>query len=311
MKLRLLALALISASLVAPLGVVAQSAANASHSQASSLKPVAEVEGISEYRLPNGLRLLLAPDASKPTTTVNMTYLVGSRHESYGETGMAHLLEHMLFKGAGNRKNIKDDLTKLGASYNGTTTADRTNYFETVDPDPKKIDELIRIEADRFIRAKFTAQDLATEMTVVRNELENSEREPAQLVMSALARNSFNWHGYARSTIGARSDIEATTFQSLQNFHRKHYRPDNAALIISGSFDPGRVLALASELFSVAKNPSLAKPANHTVDTPQSATNKSELYLSKATTVVASAWKLPSLKQRDVHALDLDRKSVV
>ena len=265
----------------------------------------AEAAGISSYRLSNGFKIILIPFPSASNTRVELLVKSGSKFEGYGETGMAHLLEHMLFKGAGNRKNIKDDLTKLGASYNGTTTADRTNYFETVDPDPKKIDELIRIEADRFIRAKFTAQDLATEMTVVRNELENSEREPAQLVMSALARNSFNWHGYARSTIGARSDIEATTFQSLQNFHRKHYRPDNAALIISGSFDPGRVLALASELFSVAKNPSLAKPANHTVDTPQSATNKSELYLSKATTVVASAWKLPSLKQRDVHALDL------
>ncbi|MFY7904601.1 MAG: M16 family metallopeptidase [Burkholderiaceae bacterium] len=265
----------------------------------------AEAAGISSYRLSNGFKIILIPFPSASNTRVELLVKSGSKFEGYGETGMAHLLEHMLFKGAGNRKNIKDDLTKLGASYNGTTTADRTNYFETVDPDPKKIDELIRLEADRFIRAKFTAKDLATEMTVVRNELENSEREPAQLVMSALARNTFNWHGYARSTIGARSDIEATTFQSLQNFHRKHYRPDNAALIISGSFDQGRVLALASELFSVAKNPPIDKPANHTVDTPQSATNKSELYLSKATTVVASAWKLPSLKQRDVHALDL------
>jgi zinc protease len=261
--------------------------------------------GISSYRLNNGFKIILIPFSSASNTRVELLVKSGSKFEGYGETGMAHLLEHMLFKGAGNRKNIKDDLTKLGASYNGTTTVDRTNYFETVDPDPKKIDELIRIEADRFIRARFTAKDLSTEMTVVRNELENSEREPAQLVMSSLARNSFNWHGYARSTIGARSDIEATTFQALQNFHRKHYRPDNAVLIISGSFDKGRVLALASELFSVAKNPSLVKPANYTVDTPQSATNRSELYLAKATTLVASAWKLPGLKQRDVHALDL------
>lgn len=265
----------------------------------------AEAAGISSYRLSNGFKIILIPFPSASNTRVELLVKSGSKFEGYGETGMAHLLEHMLFKGAGQRQNIKDDLTKLGASYNGTTTSDRTNYFETVDPDPKKIDELIRLEADRFIRARFTAKDLATEMTVVRNELENSEREPTQLVMSALARNSFNWHGYARSTIGARSDIEATTFQALQAFHRKHYRPDNAALIISGSFDQGRVLALASALFDVAKNPSLAKPANHTVDTPQAVTNRSELYLSKATTLVASAWKLPSLKQRDVHALDL------
>lgn len=265
----------------------------------------AETAGISSYRLSNGFKIILIPFPSASNTRVELLVKSGSKFEGYGETGMAHLLEHMLFKGAGKRKNIKDDLTKLGASYNGTTTADRTNYFETVEADPNKVDELIRIEADRFIRARFTAKDLATEMTVVRNELENSEREPAQLVMSTLARNSFNWHGYARSTIGARSDIEATTFQALQGFHRKHYRPDNAALIISGSFDKGRVLALASAFFGVAKNPLLDKPVNHTVDTPQSAINRSELYLSKATTLVASAWKLPSLKQRDAHALDL------
>ena len=264
-----------------------------------------ETAGISSYRLSNGFKIILIPFPNASNTRVELLVKTGSKFEGYGETGMAHLLEHMLFKGAGKRNNIKDDLTKLGASYNGTTTPDRTNYFETVEADPKKIDELIRIEADRFIRAGFTAKDLASEMTVVRNELENSERDPTRLVMSTLARNNFNWHGYARSTIGSRSDIEATTFESLQSFHRKHYRPDNAALIVSGSFDKARVLSLASELFAVAQKPLLDKPANHTVDTPQSVTTRSDLYLAKATTLVASAWKLPSLKQRDVHALDL------
>jgi zinc protease len=108
--------------------------------------------------LSNGFKIILIPFPSASNTRVELLVKSGSKFEGYGETGMAHLLEHMLFKGAGNRKNIKDDLTKLGASYNGTTTADRTNYFETVDPDPKKIDDLIRIEADRFIRAKFTAK---------------------------------------------------------------------------------------------------------------------------------------------------------
>ena len=279
----------------------------ASAQQSALAKAQLEVEtaGISSYRLSNGFKIILIPFPNASNTRVELLVKTGSKFEGYGETGMAHLLEHMLFKGAGKRKNIKDDLTKLGASYNGTTTPDRTNYFETVEADPKKIDELIRLEADRFIRARFTAKDLVSEMTVVRNELENSERDPTRLVMSTLARNSFNWHGYSRSTIGSRSDIEATTFESLQSFHRKHYRPDNAALIISGSFDKARVLSLTSELFAVAQNPLLDKPANHTVDTPQSVTTRSDLYLAKATTLVASAWKLPSLKQRDVHALDL------
>lgn len=265
----------------------------------------AEAGGISSYKLPNGFKIILIPYPSAHNTRVELLVRSGSKLEGYGETGMAHLLEHMLFKGAGNRKNIKDDLTSLGAIYNGTTNKDRTNYFETVDADPKKIDELIRIEADRFIRARFTAEDLASEMTVVRNELENSEKDASQVVLSALARSGFNWHGYSRSTIGSRSDIEGASFTALQAFHRKHYRPDNAALIISGKFEAKRVLATASNFFAVAKNPSLEKPASWTIESPQTALNKTELALSAGTTVVASAWKLPGMKERDAHALDL------
>jgi len=265
----------------------------------------AEAGGISSYKLPNGFKIILIPYPSAHNTRVELLVRSGSKLEGYGETGMAHLLEHMLFKGAGSRKNIKEDLTKLGAIYNGTTNQDRTNYFETVDADPKKVDELIRLEADRFIRARFTAIDLASEMTVVRNELENSEKEPSQLVLSALARHGFNWHGYSRSTIGARSDIEGASFAALQAFHKKYYRPDNAALIISGKFEAKRVLATASQLFAVAKNPNLARPANWTSESPQTEISKTELSLTAGTTVAASAWKLPGMKERDAHALDL------
>src|SRR3954468_19485249 len=93
---------------------------------------LATVEGITEYQLDNGLRLLLYPDPSRPKVTVNMTVLVGSRHEGYGETGMAHLLEHMVFKGTPAHPNVPKALQEHGAQWNGTTSADRTNYFETV-----------------------------------------------------------------------------------------------------------------------------------------------------------------------------------
>src|SRR5947208_3589124 len=93
---------------------------------------VSSVEGITEYRLDNGLKVLLFPDNSKPTVTVNVTYLVGSRYEGYGETGMAHLLEHMLFKGTAKRSGIMGELSNHGAQFNGTTSFDRTNYFETM-----------------------------------------------------------------------------------------------------------------------------------------------------------------------------------
>ena len=193
--------------------------------------------GLSSYTLANGFKIILIPFPTASNVRVELLVKTGSKLEGYGETGMAHLLEHMLFKGAGDRKNVKDDLTAMGASWNGTTTADRTNYFETLSSDPLKLDEVIRLEADRFIRAKFTKADLESEMTVVRNELENSERNPSRLLFDAIGRMSFVWHGYARSTIGARTDIENTSYEELRAFHRKHYRPDNAALIVSGNFD--------------------------------------------------------------------------
>src|ERR1700751_1506941 len=100
--------------------------------QTAAPTKVTSVEGITEYRLANGLKVLLFPDESKPSVTVNVTYLVGSRHKGYGETGMAHLLEHMLFKGTAKRTGIIGELTNHGAHYNGTTSLDRTNYGDPI-----------------------------------------------------------------------------------------------------------------------------------------------------------------------------------
>src|ERR1700676_4556229 len=100
---------------------------------------ITSVEGITEYRLANGLQVLVFPDNSKPTVTVNVTYMVGSRFEGYGEPGMAHLLEHMLFKGTNSRTNIQAELHNRGANYNGSTSYDRTNYFETLPASPENL----------------------------------------------------------------------------------------------------------------------------------------------------------------------------
>jgi zinc protease len=270
----------------------------------------AQAGGIASWRLDNGFRIILAPFPSAGSARVELLVRSGSKVEGYGETGMAHLLEHMLFKGAGERADLKRDLTALGARWNGTTSADRTNYFATVAPDPGKLAELIRIEADRFLRPRFTREDLASEMTVVRNELEQQEREPMPVVMRALQRLNYTWHGYGRPTIGARSDIEGAPFEALQAFHRRHYRPDNAALIVSGRFDPQQVLALAAGLFAPARNPDSLPPARWTREPAEAATRRSELALPAGTTLAASGWRLPGLRLREAHALDLASAAV-
>ncbi len=215
----------------------------------------ATVEGITEYRLANGLRVLLFPDVSKPTVTVNITYLVGSRHEGYGETGMAHLLEHLLFKGTPKHKDIPKELTERGARPNGTTWLDRTNYFETVPAGDANLTWALDLEADRMVNSFVAAKDLETEMTVVRNEFENGENDPGSILRERIMSTAFLWHNYGNSTIGARADIENVPIERLQAFYRRFYQPDNAVLVVAGKFDEAATLKQINEKFGRIARP--------------------------------------------------------
>src|SRR6266567_851280 len=152
-------------------------------SSAESPRKVATVEGVTEYRLANGARVLLFPEAWRPTITVNMTVLVGSRHEGYGETGMAHLLEHLVFKGTPTFANVPKALRDHGASFNGTTNVDRTNYFETLPATAENLEFAIHLESDRLVNSFVKREDLVTEMPVVRNEFESGENSPQGVLM--------------------------------------------------------------------------------------------------------------------------------
>src|SRR5215467_12457896 len=149
---------------------------------AQSPTKVASVEGVTEYRLGNGARVLLFPEASRPTVTVNLTVLVGSRHEGYGESGMAHLLEHMVFKGTPTYPDVPKALRDHGANFNGTTNVDRTNYFETMPATDANLEFGIRIEADRLVHSYVKREDLMSEMTVVRSEFESGENDPGRVL---------------------------------------------------------------------------------------------------------------------------------
>src|SRR5215831_13671592 len=155
------------------------------------VRKVTSVEGITEYAYPNGLHLLLFPDPTKPKLTVNMTYLVGSRHEGAGEGGMAHLLEHMLFLRTKDGRDVKKDLTDHGAQWNGTTSDDRTNYFEIVSASDENLRWAIGLEAERMVNMRMEKHLLDTEMTVVRNEFENSENNPFRVLSQRVASAAF------------------------------------------------------------------------------------------------------------------------
>ena len=213
------------------------------------------VEGVTEYALSNGLRVLLVPDASKQTATVNITYFVGSRHEAYGETGMAHLLEHLVFKGTPDHPDIPQELTERGARPNGTTWFDRTNYFETFTSTDENLEWALDLEADRMVNSFISGEDLDSEMTVVRNEWESGENSPFGVLMKRTLSTAYQWHNYGNSTIGARADLENVPIERLQAFYRKYYQPDNAMLVIAGRFDPDRAKELVIEKFGAIPRP--------------------------------------------------------
>ncbi len=232
-------------------------AAGLVHAQSApaQLKKVTTVEGITEYRLDNGLVVLLFPDPSSPKVTVNVTYFVGSKHENYGETGMAHLLEHMVFKGTPNHKDIWKDLQAHGAQFNGTTSMDRTNYFETLAASDENVKWAIEMEADRMVNSYIAKKDLDSEMTVVRNEFEMGENSPFRVLLQRTMSAAFEWHNYGKTTIGARSDIENVPIERLQAFYRKYYQPDNAMLVVAGKFDEAKTLQLIAENFGKIPRP--------------------------------------------------------
>jgi len=230
---------------------------------------VATVEGISEYRLDNGLRVVLFPDAGSPTTSVNVTYLVGSRHESYGETGMAHLLEHMLFKGTEVHQNLWDEMNKRGMRINGSTWYDRTNYFETFNASPADLEWSIAVEADRMVNSRVDRKDLDSEMTVVRNEMERGENNPSRILFQRAVGAAYRWHNYGKETIGARSDVEGVDIESLRAFYRTYYQPDNAIVVIAGAFDPDQTLAWVAKYFGAIPKPARTLPRLYTVEPVQ------------------------------------------
>jgi zinc protease len=233
------------------------------------IQKVTSVEGITEYRLPNGLKVLLFPDQTKQTTTVNITYLVGSRHENYGETGMAHLLEHLVFKGTPRHPNIPQELTSHGARPNGTTWTDRTNYFESFAATDENLDWALDLEADRMVNSYIAKKELESEFSVVRNELESGENNPFRVLFQKTLSVAYDWHNYGKSTIGARSDVENVPIDRLQAFYKRYYQPDNAVLLVAGKFDEAKTLGIIKQKFGAIPKPDRVLPPNYTVEPTQ------------------------------------------
>src|SRR5215207_3723564 len=213
---------------------------------------VAEGEGVREFRLANGLKLLLAENRVAPVATFLVLYRVGSRNEAVGHTGATHLLEHMLFKGTPTFNKAKGTqvaatLQRVGADFNATTWYDRTNYFETVPSDALEL--AVHLEADRMRNSFIADEDRRSEMTVVRNELERGQNEPMLVLDEAVYAAAFREHPYHHPTIGWRADVENVPTARLKEFYDTFYHPNNATAVVVGDFEESHALALVGKYF--------------------------------------------------------------
>jgi zinc protease len=266
---------------------------------------IASIEGVTEYRLANGLRVLLLPDPGVDTVTVHIVYLVGSRHEGYGEKGMAHLLEHLLFKGSKRHPNVKDELTRRGARWNGSTSDDRTSYFETLSAGGDNLDWALGLEADRMLHSHVSRASLDSEMTVVRNEFELGENNPGGVLLQRMQQLAFPWHNYGNPVIGSRADIERVPINKLQAFYRTWYQPDNAVLIVAGRIEEPRALALVAKHFGPVPRPARKLPDLYTEEPTQDGERSVVLRRAGDSQIVATLYRVPAGSHPDFPAIDV------
>jgi len=261
--------------------------------------------GITEYDFPNGLTVLLYPDPANPKVTVDVTYTVGSRHEGYGETGMAHLLEHMNFIETTNGRKIKDEIVSHGAQWNGATSYDRTNFFETVTASDENLKWALGLEADRMVNVKFTKQILDTEMTVVRNEFERGENAPTQVLNQRVMATAYLWHNYGKAVIGSKEDIEKVPVNRLAEFYRKFYQPDNAVVIVTGRFDDSKALQFVAETLGRIPRATRVLDETYTVEPAQDGERYIELRRVGQNPAVEMAYHGPSAGHPDSAAFQV------
>ena len=260
------------------------------------------VEGVKAYNLPNGLKILLIPDQTQSNVVVNIVYNVGSRHEGYGETGMAHLIEHMMFKRSAKFVDIKKTIADKGAYANGTTWYDRTNYYEILPATDENLKWALDMEADRMVTSAILQSDLDKEFSVVRNEFEIGENSPASILEERILSTAYLWHNYGKSTIGSKEDIERVPAVRLKKFYQKYYQPNNATLIVGGKFDEKQTLAWIEQYFASIPKPSTVIDPTYTVEPPQDGERYVELKRSGDIQYVGMAYHTPCTSDKDYAA---------
>ena len=266
--------------------------------------PVTEINGIRETRLPNGLTVITKEVHAAPVVFFSVYYRVGSEDEEVGQTGMSHLMEHMMFKGTHKRGPgvISAALQKNGANFNASTWFDRTEYHETLASD--RLELAMQIESDRMVNSVFDEVQHQKEMRVVRSEYEAGENDPGQALSKAVRLAAYQVHPYRWETIGFRSDIENFYRDEMYAYYKNFYEPNNAAVVIVGDFSTDKALAMVRNYFGGLP----AKPIVTHFITPEPAQEgERRVVIQRAGTSpeVQIAYHIPAFGDPDRYALDV------
>ncbi|HSH04908.1 MAG TPA: pitrilysin family protein [Anaerolineae bacterium] len=210
---------------------------------------MAQFDNVVTRELSNGLRVILRPTQHVPVTSVWISYLVGSRHERPGQTGLAHWVEHMMFKGtpAIGADALNRMISREGGNYNAYTTLDYTTYYATVPSHQAEM--ILQIEADRMMNLRMTAEEVEAERTVILSERHMYENQPMFLLYEALHKVAFPTHGYHHDIIGQEEDLRRHTRDDLYQHYRQYYAPNQAVLVLVGAFEPEEMLTRVEHYF--------------------------------------------------------------
>lgn len=271
----------------------------------TTLQPIHSIEGINEYRLANGLQVLLIPDSSRPSITVNMTYHVGARHEAYARTGMAHLLEHLVFRGTARFPDILQQFSQKGLQANGSTNTDRTNYYATFHADKETLDWYLQWQADVMQHLEINEKNLRTEIDIVLNERERGQSNPMQVLFERIKSAAYHWNNIGTAVIGAPDDLKNMQAKDLLAFYQYYYQPDNATLIIAGDFDEKALIEQVNAIFAAIPKPQRALQALQTQEPTQDGERLIILRQQGNMPFIANAYHIPDSANPDYVALEI------
>ena len=261
---------------------------------------------IQQFTLANGLRVILCEDHAIPVVSVALYYDVGSRNEKPGRTGFAHLFEHMMFQGSENVPKAAhfQYIFNAGGTMNGTTSTERTNYFETLPASHLPL--ALWLESDRMRSLKVTQENLDNQRNAVQEEKRlRYDNQPYVNAFLRINELIFKNPANAHSTIGSMEDLDAATIEDVQEFFRIYYAPNNAVLTVVGDFDSPEATALIRKYFDGIPSQPAPPPAD--ISEPQDVALTQEIFndpLAPAPAFVLG-WKIPERRTRDFYAVSL------